>query len=108
MIDPQRSQLFSYRILPQAGMEMVEIDEIQILILVEATENHLFLTGLWVDMSLKALGTNFLHHALHGGIYGADRLVIFAEKRLQNRTAGYFNSTHHGLGTNGYDPIDLA
>src|SRR5262249_33222863 len=108
MIDPQGRQLFGSRILAQPRMKMIEIDEIQILVLIEATENHSFFAGLWVDMSLKALGTNFLHHALHGGIYRADRLVMRAEKGLQNRTASCFHGTHHRVGSDGDDPINLT
>ena len=103
MIDPQRSQLFGRRILTQPGMKMVEIDEIEILILVKATEDHSFFAGLRVDMSLKALGTNLLHHALHGGIYGADCLVM-RRGEMVSRPCGELLSQHPSSGS---DPIEM-
>ena len=56
---------------------MREIDLVQILVLVVAGINKVFLTRLRIDMFAQTLGTDAFHHALHGRVDGADRVLYF-------------------------------
>src|SRR5580658_8218845 len=55
MVDPQRSQFFRHRVLPQPRRQVREVHFIQRLILVEATEHHAFLPSIGVHVLLQTL-----------------------------------------------------
>ena len=68
-MDPSGGQFFLRCILRQAITQAIEIHVIELLVLIEARKDYGVLPGIWVDVALQALGANFLHHALHRGIY---------------------------------------
>lgn len=64
-VDPELRELFLDTVLRETSTQVVKPHVIQWLILVEAGKDNVFLSGHWIAMRLKALGTDLLHHALH-------------------------------------------
>ena len=64
-VDPEFRELFLDTVLRETSTQVVKPHVIQWLILVEAGKDNVFLSGHWIAMRLKALGTDLLHHALH-------------------------------------------
>jgi len=56
-------------------MQEGEVHSIQGLVLVKAAEDEAFFACTDVDVALQALRANFLQHALHGRVDGADGFV---------------------------------
>src|SRR6516162_9970733 len=75
-VDPERGELLLHRILAQALVQNAEIHLIERLVLVEAGEDNGLGAAHGVPVHLKALRTDFLHHALHRRIDGGDGAVI--------------------------------
>src|SRR5262249_62353306 len=65
VIQPHVRELLLHRILSKPSAEVREIHAVHVLILVEAREDDRLLAGLRIDVLLKALRADFLHHALH-------------------------------------------
>src|SRR5688500_1991614 len=65
VIEPEGRQLLLHRVLPQADVQVMEIDVIHQLVLVEAGEDELLAAGGGIDVALQALRADLLHHALH-------------------------------------------
>src|SRR5260221_1276877 len=80
-VDPQRADLFLYAVLAQALAETVEVDAVELLVLVEAGEDHRFLAGHRIAMELQALRADLLHHALHGGVDRSQRAMLGLQVR---------------------------
>src|SRR5260370_36336147 len=65
MVEPHARQLLLHGVLPQARGQAREVDAVDLLILIEAREDDLFLARHRIDVLLQALRAYLLHHALH-------------------------------------------
>ena len=58
-------------------------------------------------MELQTLGTNLLHHALHGGVDRSQRAVIGLHVGLQHAVPGEPHGVHHAVRTDGDDAVGI-
>ncbi len=80
----------------------MEVDLVERLVLVEATEDESkLLAGNGVDMPLQALRADLLHHALHRRVDRADG-GMFSQKWLQQTMARSLDGGHHSVGADHY------
>jgi hypothetical protein len=107
-VDPQSSKLLLHSVERKACAKHVEIDLIKRLVLIEAREDDGFFSGLRVDVALKALSANFLHHALHGRIDAGNAAMIGMEEWLEHRMTGALDGAHHAVGADHDDAALLS
>src|SRR5262249_61177789 len=73
VLEPQIGELLLHRVLPEAVVQVLPVDLVEVLVLVEAGKHDLLEpTRRRVDVLLQALGADFLHHALHRRVDAAD------------------------------------
>jgi hypothetical protein len=65
LINPEVREFLLNGVCPKSIVQICEINEIEVLVLIEAREDEDLLVGYRVDMPLEALGANLFHHALH-------------------------------------------
>ena len=103
---PPRRHLLLHAILLQAFVEIPKVHLIQRLILIKAAKHHGFLARGGIDVALQALGADFLHHALHGGVDATHGLVIVGETAFEHGVAGLGDGAHHPVAAVGDEVID--
>src|SRR5262249_10824248 len=74
-IDPKLCDLLLDAVLFQTRPQSCEIHPIERLVLIRARKHDLLLASQRIAMQLQALRTDLLHHALHGRIDAANRLM---------------------------------
>ena len=87
------------------GVEEGDVHAVEILVLVEAGEDHADLAGHRVDVALQALRADLLHHALHRRVDRADRLVARLHVRREHRVARGGDGGHHLVGPDRDDAV---
>ena len=93
-------------VLPQSSRQIGEVHAIHQLVLVEAREDDGLASARRIDVLLKALGADLLHHALHGRVDAGDPDVVVLQIRRERAVARRGHGRHHPIGSDGNDSID--